>query len=79
MSGVWKCSTQGWVKWQSAVFDMRLHPEYCIFYASQINGALTDLFFCVVRINSSRAMDLECDAYKQIEAIVNKSLLSPIM
>ena len=59
----------------SAVFDMRSHPEYHIFCTSQVNCALTDLLFCVVRIISYISKSLGCDAYKQIETIASDFLL----
>ena len=37
----------------SAVFDIRPHPEYFILRTSQVNGALTDLLFCVGKVSSS--------------------------
>ena len=37
----------------STVFDMRPHPEYCIFHTSLVYNALTDLLFCIGRISIS--------------------------
>ena len=70
-------SMRGEIKWEiqhkvkpGAVFDMRRHPEYCIFLTSSVNGALTDLLFCMGRISSSSSgLDPECNAYKLIETI----------
>ena len=80
MQGIY--SMNGGVEWQiqhevklSAAFDMRSNPEYCIFCTSQVNGSLTDLLFCVGRINSCSSESH--DAYKQIVAIVTVSLYYP--
>ena len=59
----------------SAVFDIRPHPKYHIFCTSQVNCALTDLLFCIVKIISCTSKSLGCDMYKQIETIVSDSLL----
>ena len=68
---------RGGVKWElqhkvkpGTVFDMRRHPEYCIFPTSSVNDALTDLLLCIGKISSiSSGLDPECIAYKQIETI----------
>ena len=45
----------GWMQANlSAVFDIRSHPEYCIFHTSWVNGASINLFF-VGRISSSNS------------------------
>ena len=55
-----KYSTRGGVEWQiqheakpSAVFARDPTPSTVFFRTSRVNGALTDLLFCVGRINSS--------------------------
>ena len=52
-----------------------LIPSTVFFCTSRVNGALTDLLFCVGGLSVAVAMDSERDAYKQIEAIVSASLL----
>ena len=57
------------------VFDTRSHLEYCIFCTSWVYSVLTDTLFCVRKISSSDSDGSECEAYKQIEAIVSESSL----
>ena len=54
-----KHSTGGGVEWQiqheakpSAVFAQDLIPSTVFFRTSQVNGASTDLLFCIGRISS---------------------------
>ena len=54
-----KYSARGGVKWKvqrdaklSTVFDMRPHPDYCIFHTLGVNSALIDILFCIGRISS---------------------------
>ena len=54
----------------SAVFHMRLALSTAFFCASEVNGALTDLLFCLRRNSSSSSDGLKCDVHKQIEVIV---------
>ena len=55
-----KYSMRGGVEWQtqneakpSAVFARDPTPSTVFFHTSRVNGALTDLLFCVGRISSS--------------------------
>ena len=61
-----KYSTRGGVKWQiqheakpSAVFAQDPTLSTVIFHTSRVNGALTDLLFCIGRINSSSSDGFE--------------------
>ena len=51
-------------------------PSIVFFCTSQVNGALTDLVFVQGGLAVAVGVDPECDVYKQIEVVVNDSLLS---
>ena len=69
MSNVQKYSMRGGIEWQiqhetkpSTVFDIQPHSSYYIFLYIRINGALTDLLFCVggLAVGSRLTMESEC-------------------
>ena len=62
---------------QSQVLYVKWHPtpSIIILCKSGVNGALTDLLFCIGKISSKSSDGQERDVCKQIEAIVADSLL----
>ena len=50
-------------------------PSTVFLRTSRVNGALTDLLFCVGRISSGSIDESERDVYRQLEAILSDSLL----